>query len=68
VDNSLTRKHGGTGLGLPLVKSLIELHGGTLTIESEPEGGTRVTLHFPAYRVQTSLGLLPQSAENFVKL
>ena len=58
VDNSLTRKHGGTGLGLPLVKSLIELHGGTLTIDSEPGTGTRVTLHFPAYRVQTSLELL----------
>jgi PAS domain S-box-containing protein len=61
VDNSLTRKHGGTGLGLPLVKSLIELHGGTLTVDSEPGVGTRVTLHFPIYRVQTSIELSPQN-------
>lgn len=51
VASSLTRKHGGTGLGLPLVKSLIELHGGTLEIESKPADGTTVTLHFPAPRV-----------------
>ncbi len=62
VDNSLTRKHGGTGLGLPLVKSLIELHGGTLTIDSKPAVGTRVTLHFPARRVQTSPEPLAQNA------
>ena len=41
----------GTGLGLPLAKAMVELHGGSLTLESEPNRGTRVTLRFPANRV-----------------
>ena len=51
VESGLNRKHAGTGLGLPLVKSLIELHGGNIRIESEPQRGTTVTLVFPASRV-----------------
>lgn len=51
VDNSLSRRHNGTGLGLPLVKSLIELHDGTLSIDSEPGAGTTVSVHFPSWRV-----------------
>jgi PAS domain S-box-containing protein len=51
VESGLTRKHGGTGLGLPLVKSLIELHGGSLKIESEPSRGTTVSLRFPIARI-----------------
>ncbi len=47
-----TRSHEGTGLGLPLVKSLMELHGGTLQLQSEKGKGTLVTLTFPAARVQ----------------
>lgn len=47
VDNRYTRKAGGTGLGLPLVKALIELHGGSLTINSTPSVGTTVTIRFP---------------------
>jgi signal transduction histidine kinase len=41
----------GTGLGLPLAKAMIELHGGRLTVESQPNHGTCVSLHFPATRV-----------------
>ncbi len=40
----------GTGLGLPICKSLMELHGGRLEIESEVGQGTAVSLHFPANR------------------
>jgi PAS domain S-box-containing protein len=48
VDNSLTRKHDGTGLGLPIVKALTEHHGGTLAIDSEPGKGTTVRVTLPA--------------------
>jgi signal transduction histidine kinase len=40
-------KHRGAGLGLAIVKSLVELHGGTMSLESEPGQGTRVTVRFP---------------------
>jgi len=50
VARVITRAHEGSGLGLPLSKSLVELHGGTLQIESEPGAGTTVTLQFPASR------------------
>ena len=47
----MTRPHEGTGLGLTLAKSLTELHGGTLHIDSEPGVGTTVTVRIPAERV-----------------
>ena len=43
--------HSGTGLGLPLAKSLVERHGGKLNLASEPGKGTVVTLHFPPMRL-----------------
>jgi signal transduction histidine kinase len=53
VDRELARKHEGTGLGLPLSKRLMELHGGTLELKSAPGVGTTVTIIFPAGRVLT---------------
>jgi len=50
VDSSLSRKYEGSGLGLPLVKSIIELHGGSVRIESVPDSGTRVTVGLPPAR------------------
>ena len=47
-DNRYSRAMGGTGLGLALVKGLVELHGGTLRIESELGQGTTVIAAFPA--------------------
>jgi len=48
VDNRLERKYEGTGLGLPLTKSFVELHGGTLQIESAVGRGTTVTVRLKA--------------------
>ena len=42
---------GGTGLGLPIVKNLVELHGGTFELKSELRKGTVVTAFFPKQRV-----------------
>ena len=50
VDSAINRKHDGTGLGLPLTKALVEMHGGTLELKSEPGAGTTVTIRFPASR------------------
>jgi len=52
VDSRLARKYEGTGLGLPLTKALVELHGGSLSLESEVHKGTTVTALFPADRVR----------------
>ena len=47
----LARKFAGAGIGLPLTKALVELHGGRLEIESKTGTGTLVTVHFPKERV-----------------
>lgn len=51
VASGLDRKYEGTGLGLPLAKSLTEAHGGRLMIKSLPNIGTTVTVSLPAHRV-----------------
>src|SRR5487761_35406 len=48
ISNAMTRAHEGTGLGLPLSKSLVELHGGQFSIASTPGHGTTVTISLPA--------------------
>jgi len=52
VQNALTRGQSGTGLGLPLVDRLITLHGGRLSIESQPGRGTLAMVTLPAGRVR----------------
>jgi PAS domain S-box-containing protein len=51
VDNSLARRYEGTGLGLTLSRMLVELHGGALSVSSEPKVGTTVTVRLPASRI-----------------
>ncbi|NMG38970.1 PAS domain-containing sensor histidine kinase [Chelativorans sp. ZYF759] len=52
VSNAYTRQYEGTGLGLCLVKGLVELHGGAMTIESAPGLGTAVTVTLPQIAIQ----------------
>lgn len=47
VDDSRSRKIAGSGLGLALVKSILELHGGTVKVESTPGHGTRFIIELP---------------------
>ena len=54
VDNDINQSTAGTGLGLPLSKALVELHGGSLDLQSRVNGGTKVTVRFPAARVSRS--------------
>ncbi|HUA52768.1 MAG TPA: ATP-binding protein [Candidatus Sulfotelmatobacter sp.] len=50
IDSAVASQHRGTGLGMPLALSLMQLHGGTVLIESEVGVGTTVTLRLPASR------------------
>ncbi len=55
-DNALVREKGGAGLGLPLAKQLIELHGGALKIASIENQGTTVSLTLPPNRLNVAVG------------
>lgn len=54
VDKSLTRSQEGSGIGLSLVKSLVELHKGTITVESEYGKGTTFIITLPATLPETN--------------
>lgn len=63
LDNRLARRYEGTGLGLPLTRSLVELHGGTLRLESALGEGTTAIVMFPPSRTIVDLvGAQPRSA------
>ncbi len=62
IDSALNRKYEGTGLGLPLTKALVELHGGSLTVQSRLGEGTTVTLRLPPSRIGAASGSLRDSA------
>jgi two-component system cell cycle sensor histidine kinase PleC len=61
---SLAQKsaEGGTGLGLPIVQSLIELHGGTFELQSEVRKGTRAIIRIPVTRVLNTMEAVPPAA------
>ena len=62
VDNEHNRRQAGTGLGLPLARSLTELHGGTLSIASRRGEGTTVTIVLPAARDDSRATGTPRAA------
>jgi two-component system, sensor histidine kinase len=51
VDSGFARKYDGVGLGLPLTKRLVELHGGRMEIASDPGKGTKVSVYLPEQRL-----------------
>ncbi|MBF0355181.1 MAG: CHASE domain-containing protein [Alphaproteobacteria bacterium] len=59
VDSGMNRRQEGTGLGLPLAKNMVELHGGTMLVESEPGQGTQVIVRLPPNRVKREQAGLP---------
>jgi signal transduction histidine kinase len=59
VERALSRRHGGTGLGLPFAKKIAELHGGMLTLDSEVDRGTHVMVQLPASRLIPQRRTLP---------
>jgi len=61
VASPWSRKHHGTGLGLPLAIGLVELHGGRLTIDSVKDQGTTVTVVMPLSRLVRD-GVIPATA------
>jgi signal transduction histidine kinase len=54
VEDHLTRENQGVGLGLPLARAMVRLHGGELTLTSEVNVGTIVELAVPAERLRTT--------------
>ena len=63
ADSSTTRSHGGLGLGLAIVRHLVDLHGGTVTAESEGTGkGSRFVVTLPMRRA-TSLAASVRTAD-----
>ena len=52
IDSKISRKHQGTGLGLPISQSLAQLHGGNLIVESTPGTGTTISLRLPLTRAR----------------
>jgi signal transduction histidine kinase len=50
LEKSRNRATGGAGLGLAVVRSLVEAHGGTIEIGAAPGGGTRVNVTLPVFQ------------------
>src|SRR6201994_3625516 len=60
--NSIKSAEQGAGLGLPIAKSLIDMHGGTFTLKSKIRIGTEVIVTFPPERVMSALGPMSEGA------
>jgi CheY-like chemotaxis protein len=56
-DNSPTRRYRGLGLGMAVVQSVVQSHGGQVQVESQPGCGSQFTLRFPIQPVEANVGL-----------
>ena len=62
ANGSITRKHGGLGLGLAIARSLVEMHGGTIEVESAGEGkGSTFKITLPPPSEKSPRGMLPMA-------
>ncbi|MGC9525568.1 MAG: ATP-binding protein [Limnospira sp.] len=61
IDSSLTRRHEGTGLGLVLTKRLAELHGGTVSLQTQVDEGSRFRVWLPLTEMRQELAKSPPS-------
>ncbi len=68
LSSGLSRRYHGTGLGLSLVKGLAELHGGAMTVESQPGIGTLVTIRLPVDGPAAAPAISDDTPENIVAL
>jgi signal transduction histidine kinase len=62
ADGSLRRRYDGTGLGLPLVRSFVELHGATFDLDSRVGAGTTAVVRFPVERTLKTAAPLAASS------
>jgi two-component system, cell cycle sensor histidine kinase PleC len=61
--NSIKSAEQGAGLGLPIAKSLVDMHGGTFTLKSKVRIGTEVIVTFPPERVMSALAPVVEDEE-----
>ncbi len=69
VDKSFTRNHEGSGIGLSLVKALVEMHGGTISVKSTLGEGSTFTITLPAIKAEDKKPILegPESTAIYVE-
>lgn len=61
--NDITRRYGGTGLGLTISKNIVEMQGGTLTVRSQPQAGSAFTFSIPFRKVTTPHHQVPETPQ-----